>query len=116
MMVHRFFAMNEKDKHMTDTARLHTVTSSNGDIQQFIYKWHGVISLMARRPTYDDLMDLFVLQFGVHLAETHEFYVECLSAPRPIGGPFSARNRKRPLQSLRGQTALLASTRYSSRP
>ena len=39
MMVHRFFAMNSKDKDMTDTARLHKVTLSNGDIQKFIYMW-----------------------------------------------------------------------------
>ena len=36
MMIHRFFAMNDKDKHMTDTARLHKITLQNGDIQQLI--------------------------------------------------------------------------------
>ena len=76
MMVHRFFAMNEKDKAMTDTARLHKVTLQNGDIQQFIYRWDEMLSLMSRRPSDDDLMNLFVLQFDVHLAKQHEFYVE----------------------------------------
>jgi len=78
MMVHRFFAMNEKDEHMTDTARLHTISLSNGDIQQFIYKWDEMLSLMSRRPADDDLMNLFVLQFDVQLAKNHEFYVEYL--------------------------------------
>ena len=78
MMVHRFFAMNEKDKHMTDTARLHKITLANGDIQQFIYKWDEMLSLMTRRPPDDDLMNLFVFQFDVHLAKNHEFYVEYL--------------------------------------
>ena len=78
MMVHRFFAMNEKDKQMTDTARLHKITLQNGDIQQFIYKWDEMLSLMTRRPPDDDLMNLFVLQFDVHLAKNHEFYVEYL--------------------------------------
>jgi len=71
MMVHQFFAMNSKDKDMTDTARLHKVTSTNGDIQQFIYKWDEMISLMTRRPADDDLMNLFVLQFDVHLQKKH---------------------------------------------
>ena len=78
MMVHRFFAMNEKDKHMTDTARLHKISLSNGDIQQFIYKWDEMLSLMSRRPADDDLMNLFVLQFDVQLAKNHGFYVEYL--------------------------------------
>jgi len=78
LMVHRFFAMNEKDKQMTDTARLHKITLQNGDIQQFIYKWDEMLSLMTRRPPDDDLMNLFVLQFDVHLAKNHEFYVEYL--------------------------------------
>ena len=77
-MVHRFFAMNVKDKEMTDTARLHKVTLQNGDIQQFIYRWDEMLALMTRRPTDDDLMNLFVLQFDVHLAKQHEFYVEYL--------------------------------------
>ena len=66
MMVHRFFAMNIKGKDMTDTARPHNI-STTGDIQQFICKWGELISLMARRPAGDDLMNLFVLQFDVHL-------------------------------------------------
>ena len=37
-----------------------------------------MISLMARRPADDDLMNLFVLQFDVHLPKNHEFYVEWL--------------------------------------
>ena len=77
-MVHRFFAMNVKDKEMTDTARLHKVTLQNGDIQQFIYRWNEMFALMIRRPTDDDLMNLFVLQFDVHLGKQHEFYVEYL--------------------------------------
>ena len=77
-MVHQFFAMSDKDKSMTDTARLHKVTLQNGDIQQFIYKWDEVLSLMRKRPEDDDLMNLFVLQFDVHLPKSHEFYVEYL--------------------------------------
>ena len=41
-MVYHFFAMNEKDKSMTDIARLHKVSLHNGDIQQFVYKWDEV--------------------------------------------------------------------------
>jgi len=77
-MIHGFFAMNAKDKDMTDTARLHKITLSNGDIQQFIYKWDEMLSLMTKRPPDDDLMNLFVLQFDVRLAKNHEFYVEYL--------------------------------------
>ena len=73
-MVHQFFAMSEKDKNMTDTARLHGVTFQNGDIQQ--YKWDEVLSLMLKRPDDYDLVNFFVLQFDVHLAKNHEFYVE----------------------------------------
>ena len=56
-------------RNMTDTARLHKVTLQNGDIQQFIYKWDEVLSLMRKRPDDDDLMNLFVLQFDVHLPQ-----------------------------------------------
>jgi hypothetical protein len=77
-MVYRFFAMSEKDKSMTDTARLHKVTLQNGDIQQFVNKWDEILSLMAKCPSDEDLMNLFVLQFDVHLPKNHEFYVEYL--------------------------------------
>jgi len=77
-MIHRFFAMNEKDKSMTDIARLHKVTLQNGDIQQFVYRWDEMLSLMSKRPDNEDLMNLFVLQFDVHLPKNHEFYVEYL--------------------------------------
>ena len=70
--------MSEKDKSMTDTARLHKVTLQNGDIQQFVYKWDEILSLMAKCPNDEDLMNLFVLQFDVHLPKNHEFYVEYL--------------------------------------
>ena len=33
---------------------------------------------MSRRPSDEDLMNLFVLQFDVHLPKNHEFYVEYL--------------------------------------
>ena len=33
---------------------------------------------MARRPPDDDLVNLFVLQFGAHLAKSHGWYVECI--------------------------------------
>jgi hypothetical protein len=77
-MVHRFFAMNQKDKAMTDTARLHKVTLQNGDLQQFIYRWDEMLSLMTKCPPDDDLMNLFVLQCDVNLPKNHEFYVEYL--------------------------------------
>ena len=77
-MVRRFFAVNVKDKEMTATARLHKVTLQNGDIQQFIYRWGEMLSLMSRRPSDDDFMNLFVLQVEVHLAKQREFYVEYL--------------------------------------
>jgi hypothetical protein len=75
-MVHKFFAMNSKDKDITDTARLHKITLQNGDIQQFIYKWDEMLSLMTKRPADEDLMNLFVVQFDVHFTKNHEFYVE----------------------------------------
>ena len=83
-MIYKFFAMNSKDKDMTDTARLHKVALTNGDIQQFVFKWDEVISRMTRRPPDDDLMNLFVLQFDVHLPKAHEFYVEYLFWYNPL--------------------------------
>ena len=77
-MVYRFFAMNEKDKAMTDIARLHKITLTSGDIQQFIYKLDETLSLVNKKPDEDDLMNLFLLQFDFHLPKTHEFYVEWL--------------------------------------
>ena len=56
MMVYRFFAMNEEDKEMTDTACLHKITSNNVDIQQSVYKWDEMLPLRTRRPQDDDLM------------------------------------------------------------
>ena len=50
---------------MTDTARLHKVNLQNGDIQQFIYRWGGMLPLMSRRLPGDDRMNLFVLQCDV---------------------------------------------------
>ena len=35
-MTYKYFAMNEKDRDMTDAARLHKVILTNGDLQQFI--------------------------------------------------------------------------------
>ena len=61
-MVYHFFAMNDKDKSMTDTARLHKVTLQSGDIQQFIYKWDETLALVKKKPDDDDLMNLCVLQ------------------------------------------------------
>ena len=77
-MIYQFFAINEKDKSMTDTARLHKVSLQNGDIQQFVFKWDETLSLMSKRPDDDDLMNLFVLQFDLHLPKSHEFFVEWL--------------------------------------
>ena len=37
-----------------------------------------MLSLKSRRPADGDLMNLFVLQFDVHLAKQHELYVEYL--------------------------------------
>ena len=58
--------MNEKNEAMTDTARLHRTILQNGDIQQFVYRWALVLAHMGRRPSDDDLMTLFVLEFDVH--------------------------------------------------
>ena len=77
-LVYKFFAMSDKDKSMTDTARLQKVSLNNGDIQQFVYKWDGNLLQMKKRPADDELMNLFTLQFEWHLPETHEFYVEWL--------------------------------------
>jgi hypothetical protein len=35
-----------------------------------------MLSLMTKRAADEDLMNVFVLQFDVHLAENHEFYLE----------------------------------------
>ena len=77
-MTYQYFAMNEQDKNMTDTARLHKVILLNGDLQQFIYRWDEMISIMRKRPTDDDLLNLFVLQLDVNLPKNHEFAVEYL--------------------------------------
>ena len=37
-MVHKFFAINARDKAMADEARLLKTTLRNGDIQQFVYE------------------------------------------------------------------------------
>ena len=37
-MTYKYFAMNDQDKNMTDTARLHKVILTNGDLQQFVYR------------------------------------------------------------------------------
>jgi hypothetical protein len=62
---------------MTDIASLHKVTLQSGDIQQFIYRWDEMLALMSRRPSDDDLMNLFVLQFDVHLHKTMIFLRNC---------------------------------------
>jgi hypothetical protein len=77
-MTHRYFAMNEKDKEMTDTARLQKVCLVSGDLQQFIYRWDERLTAMTKRPPDDDLVNLFVLQLDVNLPKTHGFYVEYL--------------------------------------
>ena len=66
-MTYRYFAMNEKDKDMTDMARLQKVTLSNGDLQQFVYKWDEILAIIKKRPSDEDLMNLFVLQLDVNL-------------------------------------------------
>ncbi len=70
--------MNEHDKNMTDMARLHKVILLNGDLQQFIYRWDEMLAIMKKRPSDEDLMNLFVLQLDVNLAKNHEFCVEYL--------------------------------------
>ena len=77
-MVYKFFAMTEKDKAMTDTARLHKVTLQNGDIQQFVYRWDEMLAIMSRRPSDEDLMNLFVLQFDVYLRQKPSVFAEYL--------------------------------------
>jgi len=77
-MTYRYFAMNDQDKNMTDMARLHKVILANGDLQQFVYRWDEMLSIMKKRPTDDDLMNLFVLQLDVNLRKNHEFGVEYL--------------------------------------
>ena len=76
MMVHRSSAMNEKDKHMTDTARLHQAILQIGNTQQRIYRWDEMLSVMKKRPPDEDLMNLFVLQLDVNLPKNHEFGVD----------------------------------------
>ena len=77
-MTYQYFAMNEQDKNMTDMARLHKVILANGDLQQFVYRWDEMLSIMKKRPTDEDLMNLFVLQLDVNLPKNHEFGVEYL--------------------------------------
>ena len=52
---------------MTDMARVHKVTLTNGDLQQIVYRWGEMFPIMKKRPTDDDLMNLFVLQLDVNL-------------------------------------------------
>ena len=75
LMVYHFFAMNEKDKAMTDIARLHSVTFTSGCIQQFIYKLDETLSLVKTQQGEDDLVNLFLLQFDLLPQKTHGFYV-----------------------------------------
>jgi hypothetical protein len=55
---------------MTDMARLHTGILANCGLQQFIYRWDEMLSIMKKRPTDEDLMNLFVLQLDVNLPKT----------------------------------------------
>ena len=75
-MVYFFFAMNENDKSMTDTSRLHKIRLQTGDIQQTLCKWDEMLSLMTKCPSDEDLMNLFVLQSDLHLLKNREFYIE----------------------------------------
>ena len=77
-MTYQYFAMNDQDKHMTDMARLHKVILVSGDLQQFVYRWDEMLTIMKKRPSNDDLMNLFVLQLDVNLPKIHEFGVEYL--------------------------------------
>ena len=77
-MTHRYFAMDEKDKAMTDTARLHKIILTNGDVQQWVYRWDEMLSIMKKRPADEDLMSLFVLQLDVNLPKNHDFHIEYL--------------------------------------
>ena len=80
--------MNDKDKSITDAARLHKVTLQNGDIQQFVYRWDETLSLMTKQPDDEDLMNLLVLQFDAHPPKNHEFYGEYLLwYTQPTGSP-----------------------------
>ena len=67
-MIHKFFAMDKFDKEMTDTARLNKMSVQNGDIQQFVYKWDEMLSLMTTRPSDDHLLKIFGLQLDSNLA------------------------------------------------
>ena len=77
-MTYQYFAMNDQDKNMTDMARLHKVILLNGDLQQFVYRWDEMLSIMKKRPSDEDLMNLFVLQLDVNCPQNHEFGVEYL--------------------------------------
>ena len=88
-LVYHFFSMSEKDRGLTDTARVQRTTLHNGDISQFIYKWDECLQQMKTRPDDDYLMNIFVLQFQTHLPKTHVFYVEWLLwYNRPIDDPI----------------------------
>ena len=50
-MTYKYFAMNEKDRDMTDTARLHKVILTNGDLQKFIHRWDELLAIMRKRPS-----------------------------------------------------------------
>ena len=77
-MVHKFFAINARDKAMTDEARLLKTTLRNGDIQQFVYEWDKTVMSMSTTPSDEHLGNLFILQFDSNLQKSHEFYVEYL--------------------------------------
>ena len=75
-VVHRVVAINEIDKAVTDFPRLQRIALQNGDIQQIIFHWVGMLSVMAKRHTGEHLVSLFVFQFGARLSKAHEFYVD----------------------------------------
>ena len=60
-MTYQYFAMNDQDKNMTDVARLHKVILVSGDLQQFVYRWDEMLTIMKKRPSDEDLRKAYVL-------------------------------------------------------
>lgn len=77
-MTYNYFAVNEKDRDMTDTARLHKVILKNRDVQQFTHRCGELLAIMRKRPADEDLMNLSVPQLDVTPPKNHEFGIEYL--------------------------------------
>ena len=75
-MMYQHFIVTDKDRNLTDTAKLQSLSLKDGDLQQFIFKWDLQLTRTLKRPTDEDLLNLILIQLETCLKKDHEFYQE----------------------------------------